>query len=413
VAPRGRIILVSQPFVPDPASVGQHMTDVARELVRRGYDVRVVTSERGYDDPNVRYPRREVLDGIDIRRIRFASFGKKNLVIRALGAMSFQLQALWHQLATPGVDGILFSTTPPMVGVTAALAGALRRVPIAYWAMDLNPDQLIMMGKLEEKSLGARALEAANRFILSRASLIVALDRFMQDRLLARGDYAAKMLVMPPWPHEEDMEAVDQATNPFRVAHGLVGKRVIMYSGNHSPSNPLTTLLAAAAAMKDDDRVRFLFVGGGTGKAEVEKFIADHALTNTISLPYQPLADLKYSLSAADVHVVSMGDEMAGIIHPCKIYGAMAVGRPILYLGPRPSHVSDILDAHACGWHVAHGDVEGMKRRLADILTTPAGELARMGEAAQTAMRASLSQAILLGRMADRLEETFAPPGAT
>ena len=384
------------------------MTDVARELVRRGYDVRVVTSERGYDDPSVRYPRREVLDGIDIRRIPLASFGKKNLLIRALGAASFQLQALWHQLVARDVAGIFFSTTPPLVGVTACIAGLVRRVPIAFWAMDLNPDQLIVIGAMREDSAAARALETVNRMILSRSALIVALDRFMQQRLLARGDYADKMLVMPPWPHEETFEPIDQATNPFRIQHGLVGRRVIMYSGNHSPSNPLRTLLDAARAFRDDDRVRFVFVGGGTGKREVDAAIAEHHLTNVLSLPYQPLADLKYSLSAGDVHVVSMGDPMAGIIHPCKIYGAMAVGRPILYLGPSPSHVSDILDAHGCGWHVAHGDVDGMRARIAAILDAPPAELARMGAAAQTALRASLSQDILLARMADHLERAFA-----
>jgi colanic acid biosynthesis glycosyl transferase WcaI len=385
------------------------MTDVARELVRRGYEVRVYTAERGYDDPSVRYPRREVLDGIDIRRMPLSSFGKKNLLIRALGAASFQLQALWHQLVTPDVAGVFFSTTPPLVGVTACIAGAIRRVPIAYWAMDLNPDQLIVMGLLEPGSLTARVLETANRLILSRSALIVALDRFMQDRLLERGDYADKMLVMPPWPHEDSMAPVDQATNPFRIKHGLVGKRVIMYSGNHSPSNPLTTLLQAAVALEQDDRVRFVFVGGGTGKAEVEAVIKDHGLTRTLSLPYQPLETLHYSLSAADVHVVSMGDAMAGIIHPCKIYGAMAVGRPVLYLGPSPSHVSDILAEHACGWQISHGDVAGMIRRLELIIETSPAELERMGTAAQHAMRASLSQDILLGRMGDRLEATFSP----
>lgn len=383
------------------------MTDVARDLVRRGYDVCVVTAERGYDDPTVRYPRREILDGIDIRRLPLSSFGKKNLVIRALGAASFQLQALWHQLVTPDVVGILFSTTPPLVGVTSCIAGAVRGVPVAYWAMDLNPDQLIVSGKLAETSLTARVLEAANRFILARSSLIVALDRFMQDRLLARGDYADKMLVMPPWPHEDSIEPVDPATNPFRLAHGLAGKRVIMYSGNHSPSNPLTTLLGAAVELEHDDRVRFVFVGGGTGKKEVEDTIAAHGLTRTLSLPYQPLSELRYSLSAADVHVVSMGDDMTGIIHPCKIYGAMAVGRPILYLGPKPSHVSDILDQNACGWHVAHGDVAGAVRQIRAILDAPDAELLRMGDAARAAMREGLSQEILLGRMGDRLVATF------
>jgi glycosyltransferase involved in cell wall biosynthesis len=161
--------------------------------------------------------------------------------------------------------------------------------------------------------------------------------------------------------------------------------------------------------LKDDDNLRFLFVGGGLGKKEVEATIREHGLTNAVSLPYQPLETLGDSLGAADVHVVSLGDNMVGIIHPCKIYGAMAVGRPILFLGPKPSHVSDILDEHSIGWHVAHGDVDGTVRTIEAMRSTPPETLARMGETARRVLRAEIGQAILCGRLCDRLERLFRP----
>jgi colanic acid biosynthesis glycosyl transferase WcaI len=401
---RKRILVISQTFVPDPASVGQHMTDVAVELARRGYDVRAYASARGYENPNIKYPRREILHGVDVRRLPLASFGKSSIPIRVLGTAAFMSQVLWLQLFTPQLGGIFFSTSPPLVGLTSCITRFFRRTPLAYWAMDLNPDQLITMGKIKERSFIARFLEFANRTILNRSQLIIALDRFMAERLLKRGDYRDKMIVMPPWPHEDQMEAIDQTTNPFRIKHGLVGKRVIMYSGNHSPANPLGTLLATAVKFRDDDRVRFLFVGGGSGKKEVDECIKKHGLTNVVSLPYQPLAELKYSLSAGDVHVVSMGQKMAGIIHPCKIYGAMAVGRPILYLGPSPSHVSDLLDAHQFGWHVNHGDTVGMETVIGQILEAPQESLNQMGAIAQEVLGETLSQKILCGRLVDRFE---------
>jgi glycosyltransferase involved in cell wall biosynthesis len=278
--------------------------------------------------------------------------------------------------------------------------------------MDLNPDQLIAMGKLAPTSFTARLLERVNRFILKRSALVIALDRFMADRLRARGVSDAKMLVMPPWPHEDCMEAAGRDENPFRIAHGLSGKTVIMYSGNHSPANPLRTLLDAAVRFKADDSLRFLFVGGGLGKKEVETTIRDNALTNVLSLPYQPLESLGNSLGAADVHVVSLGDNMIGIIHPCKIYGAMAVGRPILFLGPRPSHVSDILDEHEIGWRVSHGDVEGTVRAIEAIQRTPRETLERMGQTARRVLHAQMGQAILCGRFCDHLERVFRPRDA-
>jgi colanic acid biosynthesis glycosyl transferase WcaI len=310
-------------------------------------------------------------------------------------------------LFTPKVRGIFFSTSPPLIGMVASIAHMIRRYPIAYWAMDLNPDQLITLGKISPKSFAARFLESMNRLILRNSSVIVALDRFMAQRLATRGHLENKMMVMPPWPHEEVLESLPHSQNPFRAKHQLQDKFVIMYSGNHSPSNPLTTLLDAAVRLKDEPNLVFAFIGGGIGKREVEQYIADHRLTNVISLPYQPLAELRYSLSAADVHVVSLGSEMVGIIHPCKIYGAMAVARPVLYFGPEPSHITDLINQHHFGLRVAHGDVEGAVTAITRLRNMSVEERAQMGQIAQRVLAENLSQEALTARFCDAVERTL------
>lgn len=401
------LLILSQTFVPDPASVGQHIGDVAIEMVRRGYRVIVYTSARGYDDPSIVYPKYENLHGVEVHRLDFASFGKKSIATRVLGTASFMLQSLFVSLSTRDLGGIFFSTSPPLIGTAAVVAHWARRIPIAYWAMDLNPDQLIAMGKLGPNDLVTRVLEFANKIILDESSLIVALDRFMGDRLRARADVKSKMQIMPPWPHEEHLEPLAHDQNPFRPAHGLDGKFVVMYSGNHSPANPLRTLLDATLAFKDDPGIEFLFIGGGLGKKEVEEHIRSHGLTNVVSLPYQPMNQLRYSLSAADVHVVSLGDDMVGIVHPCKIYGAMAVGRPILYFGPKPSHVSDLLDEHDIGVHVSHGDVDAAISAIRHLRALSHEKRETMGRSAQRVMSERLSQKILCTRFCDYLEQAL------
>ena len=196
------LLIFSQTFVPDPASVGQHMADVAVAMAGRGHRVRVYASGRGYDDPTAVYPRRENIGGADVRRLPFSSFGKRSIFTRVAGTFTFMCQALAVGLFTPGVGGIFFSTSPPLIGVVACVIGMVRRVPVAYWAMDLNPDQLIAMKKVKAGSLTARFLEAVNRWILRRAALVVALDRFMAERLRARVDLGDRLLVMPPWPQD-------------------------------------------------------------------------------------------------------------------------------------------------------------------------------------------------------------------
>jgi colanic acid biosynthesis glycosyl transferase WcaI len=401
----GKTLLVfSQPFVPDPASVGQHIADATMELARRGRRVVVIASDRGYDDPTKRYPRRENIGGVEIKRVPFTSFGKSRGYLRALGALVFMVRCLADGLFRRDLGAILFLTSPPFIGAVAALLGKVRRCPIGYWTMDINPDQLIVLGKIRPHGIAAKVLGAVNDFVLREATLVVALDRFMRERLNQRGNFSAKTIVIPPWPHEDSLEPVPLAGNPFRARHGLQDKIVIMYSGNHSPSNPLTTLLDAAVYYKKDPRLEFVFVGGGTGKKQVEDYMAEHSLRNVLSLPYQPLRELRFSLSAADVHVVSLGNGMTGIIHPCKIYGAMSVARPILYFGPPSSHIADLLQAHDIGWQVSHGDIVGAIKAIDTVLTASRESLNQKGRTAQRVIRQNLDQTRLRNQFCDEIE---------
>ncbi len=397
-------LIISQVYVPDPTSVGQHIADAAAEMVKRGYTVRVLTSANGYDDPTKRYPIHEVRDGVQIRRLPFSSFGKKSIPVRVAGQLLFLIQAIWHGIFTPGLAGMMISTSPPMASMAALAIGFFRRVPVKFWAMDLNPDQVIALKKMKEGSLAARVMDALNRKILQRSSDVVALDRFMAERLLKKRDVSSKMSVMPPWPHEDELESIEHSDNKFRQAHNLDGKFVIMYSGNHGYSTPVTTVLQAALKLQHREDIVFMFIGGGVGKKEVEATIAEHKPTNIRSLPYQPLSEIKWSLSSADVHVVTIGDAVVGIVHPCKVYGAMAVSRPILLVGPNPCHVSDLIQKHDIGWHIQHGDVEAAVKAIEAIAATPRERLKQMGARAQEVIRTELSKEALCGRFCDVME---------
>ena len=408
---RPLFLIFSQTFVPDPASVGQHMADVAAEMARRGYRVVVYASSRGYDDPSVKYPLREQRDGYEIRRIAFSSFGKQSIPRRVLGTASFIGQVGLRGLSAAALGragGLLFSTSPPLVGSAGTLVATLAgRVPATYWAMDLNPDQLIAMGKIRPDAARTKLLERVNRGILRRSALVVALDRFMAGRLRDRADLDGRLHVAPPWPHETHVEPVAHDANPFRHEHGLDGKFVVMYSGNHSPANPLDTVLAAAERLRDHDTIRFAFVGGGGEKRKVEAFVKDRGLTNCLLLPYQPIGALRHSLSAADVHVVTLGDNMVGIVHPCKVYGSMAVGRPVLFVGPEPSHVTDLLARADFGRSAAHGDADGCVARIEELAAFPPGEREAMGRRGQELLAGELSQEKLCGEMCDAIERTM------
>lgn len=406
-----RLVLITQVYAPDTTTLHQHFDDLAEEMARRGWDVRVLTSSRAYDDPSIRFPARETLNGVQIRRLPLSSFGKRSIAIRLLAQGLFMLQAVVLGVLTPGLTAVVVSTSPPFAGFGGAMISFVRRVPFLWWVMDLNPDQMVAAGKLRAGSLPARVFDWMNRMTLRQAAKVVALDAYMAKRLTRKVDVAAKMSVIPPWPHTEPPANEEQVAarlarvgQAFRNRHGFGDRFVVMYSGNHAIQHPLDTLLDAAARLEREPGILFVFIGGGAGKTGVERRIAEGA-TNLVSLPYQPQETLEESLGAADLHVVSMGTEVVGIVHPCKIYGAMAVGRAVLFFGPRESHAGAIVEPRGLGWRVEHGDVEGAIAAIHEADAMGAEARLAMGRRAAAIITDEISRRKLLSRIADLVDD--------
>jgi colanic acid biosynthesis glycosyl transferase WcaI len=407
VKPR-RLLVISQVYVPDPASVGQHVADTAEEMVRRGWEVHVLTSARGYDDPSVRYPRREVRNGVHVRRLPLSSFGKRSIAVRLVAQVLFLTQAVLRGMLMPGITSILVSTSPPFAGFGGRVLGLLRRVPYVWWVMDINPDQMVRSGRLTEHSFLVRIFRWLNRQTARGAASVIVLDRFMRQTLAQHAALGEKVVVSPPWAYDNILEDVPRETNPFRRRHGLDSHVVVMYSGNAGYSSPLATLLDAAKRLEHDDRLKVVFIGGGVLKKEIDEMVARERPPNILTLPYQPLSELRFSLSAADVHVVSIADEAIGIIHPCKIYGALAVGRPVIALASHESYIGDIV-TDEIGWVVNHGDSDELVAVLQRLLDEPHSTLQGMGTAARSAAQSLYSRRTLLDRVCEALEQSARP----
>ncbi|HTL70098.1 MAG TPA: glycosyltransferase family 4 protein, partial [Candidatus Eisenbacteria bacterium] len=338
-------------------ATGQHLTDLAAELAGRGHDVTVIAGDHGYDDPARKFPSREDYRGVKIRRIAYSSFGKKSKWARAADFASFHLGLFLRLAVTPSQDVVVGLTSPPLVAAVGAAFCRLKGGRFVYWVMDMNPEEAIAAGWLDARSPAARFLTAVSRGSFRRSARVVALDRFMKARIESNyGVPAEKITVLPPWAHDDRLEPVPHEKNAFRREHVPAGKFVVMYSGNHSPCHPLDTLLEAARELRSED-VLFYFIGGGSLVATVRRFREENGLDNIRQMGYQPLERLAESLSAADLHVTVMGKPFVGILHPCKVYGILAVGRPFVFIGPRESHMGDLSAETGLGTQVEHGDV--------------------------------------------------------
>ncbi|MDA7493408.1 glycosyltransferase family 4 protein [Akkermansiaceae bacterium] len=397
-----KFIIISQVFPPDPAAVGQYFEDVAIELAQRGHEVVAYTANRDYDNPKIKYESHSRHPNVKVIRLPFSSFGKRTMLHRLLGQISFLSQILVRLLFCSRPDGVVLTTIPATTGVFFLIAQFFRRFQYLYWVMDINPDQAVALGAFGRNSLPAHFLTWVNGRLVNHAQRVVCLDTDMTRRL----GNPQHVTIIPPWPLEGDLQVIPAAENSFIAEYALVGKFVFMYSGNHSLVHPLTTLLDGVEMMRKGDRCVFAFIGGGRGKAEIEERVSKLG-SRLLVLPYQPLERIKYSLSAADVQVVSFGDEMLGIVHPCKFYSALAMGQPILLLGLKDSPLGKIVVEQRVGWCVAHGDAEGMARLLESIIIQPRNELKAMGDRAKELAARHYSRNRLRGDFCDVLERSF------
>ena len=338
-----RVLLLNQCFHPDVVSTAQHLSDLAVELARRGHAVTVVASARGYDNPDIRFPKREQWNGVNIIRIPNLGLGKQAKWRRALNFGSYLLSCVLRLAVLPRFDVVVALTSPPLISFLGALFVRFKGGRFVFWVMDLNPDEAVAAGWLRAGSSIEKLLTKMLVYSLKKADYVIALDRFMRERVVAKGISAEIVAVLPPWSHDEAVSFDAAGRAAFRARHELGDQFVVMYAGNHSPCHPLDTLLAAAQQLAEHKEIVFCFMGGGSGFEQVQTFVCDHRLTNVRCLPYQPLAQLAGALSAADLQVVVMGEAFRGISHPCKIYNVLKIGTPFLVIGPVLSHLGDIV----------------------------------------------------------------------
>jgi colanic acid biosynthesis glycosyl transferase WcaI len=251
-------------------------------------------------------------------------------------------------------DVVICLSTPPLVGVLGWLA-RLRGARFVCKVEDLYPDVAIMLGTLQAGSLVARGSAALSALLLRRADAVVALDEGMARVLRERG--AERVEVIPNWADGRAIRPDAKAGAAFRTRHGLEGRFVVLYSGNHGLAHRFDAVLAAARALAEQEpRVLFLFVGDGPRLPEVQTEARGRA--NVRFMPYQPREHLRALFNAADVHLVTLRDEVSGMVVPSKYPAALAAGKPVLLVGGKGTRMWDEIGHEGVGWCCDHeGDI--------------------------------------------------------
>ena len=362
-----RLLLVNQHYYPDVASTGQHLTDLAEYLAQEGYSVEVLTGRVRYVAGRMEAPAREVRNGVTIRRVRTTSFGRGRHLGRIVDYLSFYLRVLGVLLFGRRRDGVVFLTTPPLLGFLGAIARALRGQHYGVWSMDLHPDAEVASGMLRDGSLLAKLLEWANATGYRHADFVIDLGSHMKRRIVAKGVPIERTHTIAVWSAKDEIAPVPRNQNPLLDQLGLREKFVVMYSGNAGIVHDFDAICEAMRMLRDDPRVYFLFVGDGPRRLEIEQFAREHGIENFQYRGYFTREELRYSLPLADAHLISLRRQFAGISVPGKLYGIMASARPALFVGPHACESAETIIRSECG-AVVDADARSAAADVVEIL---------------------------------------------
>ncbi len=344
------VLIVTRTYPPDPAAVGHLVAELAAELAARGWRVGIATVAQGSRDI-------ASIAGVEVKRMRpWFAFSRESTAKRAMSYLSIfpaLLRAAW---ALPGPwDLIVTTSDPPLQVLLGPILRAAKKGRVVQWSQDLYPELAEELGVLPPRGASAKFLRTLSNWGLRHSDLVVVPGRCMAARLRARGLSPDSIQVVPNWSPPSLDIASDRTKNPFRRELGLDASRfVVMYSGNFGLAHRFDEILDAAEKLQSTrPEIVLLMVGDGPRADAVRQDAERRNLANVRFLPLQPRERLAESLGAADVHVITMREGLSGLVVPSKFYGALAAGRPGIFIGPADSEVALAISEGDCGAVVA------------------------------------------------------------
>lgn len=355
-----RLLVLNQYYWPGVEATAQLLTELC-EALAEDLDVTVVTGQlHGQEEQ----PHRSVRNGVEIVRVPSTSFERSKLFARASNYATYLTSALVRGLRGRRPDVVLCMTDPPIVANIALLVARRFRVPVVVISQDVFPEIAVQLKRLENPVVMS-LLRGLVGLYLRRADRIVAIGDTMRRRLEEKGAPAERMLVIPNWIDTTRLGPLDKS-NHWSRSWGVDEKFVVMHSGNVGHAQDLDSLIRAGTFLRDLDDLLIMIIGMGARHAELVALAELHEVDQVQFLYYQSRAVLPQSLSAADVHVVGLAAGLAGYVVPSRLYGILAVGRPVIVAADPESETAQLVIEVGCGIVVPPGRPELLARAIRD-----------------------------------------------
>jgi glycosyltransferase involved in cell wall biosynthesis len=393
-----RVLVLNQYYWPGVEATAQLLTDLCEALAEDAYVTVITGVLHGHEDE----PHRLVHNGVEIVRVPSTSFERSQLLARATNYVTYLSNALLRGLRGPRPDIVLCMTDPPIVADVALLVARRYRAPLVVISQDVFPEIAVQLKRLENP-VAMRLLRSLVSLYLRRADRIVAIGDTMRHRLEEKGAPAARVRVIPNWIDTARLEPQEHR-NWWAQKRGVQDKFVVMHSGNVGHAQDLDSLVRAATFLRDLDDLAILIIGTGARHAELVALAELLEVDQVRFLYYQEREVLSQSLSAAHLHVVGLAPGLAGYVVPSRLYGVLAVARPVLVAADPESETAQVVERVGCGIVVPPGRPELLARAIRDAHDGKY-DLAEMGRRGREWVEREADRSVALRRYRDLLGE--------
>ncbi len=359
---RSRILVLNQYYWPGVEATAQLLAQLC-EALASDYDVTVVTgSVQGHD-----LPATEVRNGVRIHRVRSTSYDRSQLHLRAANYGTYLGDTVLTALRGARPDLVLCMTDPPVVGDIGLLVARRFGVPLLVISQDVFPEIAERVKRLQQP-LVLGALRRLVALYLRRADRVVAIGETMKLRLEEKGAPPERVEVIPNWVDTDELRPQPRQ-NDWAREQGVTDSFVVMHSGNVGHAQDLDTLVRAATFLRDLERLQIMVIGFGARHRELIALAERLEVTGAVRfLGYQPRRRLSLSLAAADLHYVGLARGLSGYVVPSRVYGILAVGRPVLVSADADSETVRLVEEAGCGLVVPPGRPELVAGVIRDVV---------------------------------------------
>lgn len=365
-------LLIHQSFVLPGEPGGTRHFELGSHLIASGGEFTVITSRKNYltgtsTTSSQEADKEQTVDGIRILRSYVYPSLHNGFVWRVISFLSFMISSVWTGITCGPIDLVMGTSPPIFQAFSAWLVSAIRRRPLLLEIRDLWPDFAIDMGVLKNPLLIA-ASKWLEKFLYQRAAHLIVNSPAYRDYLVSSGVPAEKITLIPNGV-EPSMFDPDGNGEEIRKRLELEDKFVVTYAGALGVANDIPTIINAAEICKDESNVRFLLVGDGIKRSELEQMTAERDLANVMFTGAVPKNEMIQILAASNVCVATLQDiPMFRTTYPNKVFDYMAAGRPTI-LGI-DGVIREVVEASEGGICIKPGDAS----ELADAVLYLASE---------------------------------------